>query len=135
MIRLNLLPPEDQGRARGPSKWTTAQGDGPRDSTAPVVWIAVVPAFALAVGVFGHFYHGDIMEPENRRDEAQSVLETLQGEVADPANPPSGCYFHPRCPFAKDICRTTEPPLVQTSPEHLARCHFAAELNLPGVPA
>jgi hypothetical protein len=83
MIRLNLLPPEEQGRARGTSNWTTAQGHGPRDSTAPVVWIAVVPAFALAVGVFGHFYHSDIMEPEKQRDEAQGELETLQGEVAE----------------------------------------------------
>ena len=58
----------------------------------------------------------------------------LKGEVADPANPPTGCYFHPRCPFAQDVCRTTEPPLGEVSPGHLASCHFAAELDLPGVP-
>ena len=58
----------------------------------------------------------------------------LEGEVADPANPPTGCYFHPRCPFAQDVCRTTEPPLGEVSPGHLASCHFAAELDLPGVP-
>lgn len=60
--------------------------------------------------------------------------QTLQGEVADPANPPTGCYFHPRCAFAKDVCRTEEPPLVESSPGHFARCHFANELDLPGVP-
>lgn len=58
----------------------------------------------------------------------------LDGEVADPAHPPSGCYFHPRCPFAKDICRTTEPPLREVAPDHFASCHFAEELELPGVP-
>ena len=58
----------------------------------------------------------------------------LEGEVADPANPPSGCYFHPRCPFAKDICREQEPPLVEVSPGRYVSCHFADEIELPGVP-
>ena len=58
----------------------------------------------------------------------------LQGEVADPANPPSGCYFHPRCPFAQEICRTTEPPLRDLGGGQSAACHFAEDLELPGVP-
>lgn len=57
----------------------------------------------------------------------------LPGEVASPANPPSGCYFHPRCRYAKDICKTENPPLEEISPEHLVRCHFARELKLRGV--
>ena len=67
--------------------------------------------------------------------QVQSQAGALAGEVADPANPPSGCYFHPRCPFAEEICQTTDPPLQETSPGHFAKCHFAAELDLPGVPA
>ena len=59
----------------------------------------------------------------------------LEGEVADPANPPGGCYFHPRCPFAKEICSVQEPPLVQIAPGRYASCHFADEIELPGVPA
>ena len=66
--------------------------------------------------------------------EIQSRGMVLEGEVADPANPPSGCYFHPRCPFAKDICREQEPPLVEVSPGRYASCHFAGEIELPGVP-
>ena len=58
----------------------------------------------------------------------------LEGEVADPANPPSGCYFHPRCPFAQEICRTTEPPLRDLGGGQSAACHFAEDLELPGVP-
>ena len=58
----------------------------------------------------------------------------LEGEVADPANPPSGCYFHPRCPYAQEICRTEDPYLEEVSPGHLARCHFTRELELTGVP-
>jgi peptide/nickel transport system ATP-binding protein len=57
----------------------------------------------------------------------------LPGEVASPANPPSGCYFHPRCRYAKDICSTENPELIEVSPEHLSRCHFAKELTLRGV--
>jgi peptide/nickel transport system ATP-binding protein len=57
----------------------------------------------------------------------------LPGEVASPANPPSGCYFHPRCRYAKDICTTENPELIEVSPEHLSRCHFTKELTLRGV--
>ena len=57
----------------------------------------------------------------------------LPGEVASPANPPSGCYFHPRCRYAKDICSQETPPLVEVEPEHFAACHFAGQLKLRGV--
>ena len=57
----------------------------------------------------------------------------LPGEVASPANPPSGCYFHPRCRYVKEICKTDVPPLVEVSPEHYSACHFANELKLRGV--
>jgi peptide/nickel transport system ATP-binding protein len=57
----------------------------------------------------------------------------LKGEVPSPANPPSGCYFHPRCPHAVDICRTRAPALTELSPGHFASCHRAEELRLPGV--
>jgi peptide/nickel transport system ATP-binding protein len=61
----------------------------------------------------------------------------LEGEVADPANVPSGCAFHPRCVYAAEICRSQEPPQVDIAPAgqppHVARCHFARELNLQGV--
>lgn len=58
----------------------------------------------------------------------------LSGEVANPANPPSGCYFHPRCKYAQDICRQQTPPLAEITPGHYAACHFAQELALTGVP-
>ncbi len=57
----------------------------------------------------------------------------LQGDVPSPANPPSGCVFHPRCRYAKDICSQEKPPLVEVAPGHTARCHFANELDLQGV--
>jgi peptide/nickel transport system ATP-binding protein len=57
----------------------------------------------------------------------------LSGEVADPANPPSGCYFHPRCRYAVEVCRIQEPPLEEVSPGHFVSCHRARELSLVGV--
>jgi peptide/nickel transport system ATP-binding protein len=57
----------------------------------------------------------------------------LHGEVPSPANPPSGCYFHPRCPYAQGVCSTETPPLREIEPDHFAACHFADELSLVGV--
>jgi len=57
----------------------------------------------------------------------------LPGEVASPINPPKGCYFHPRCRYAKDICSIEIPPLKEVEPEHYAACHFAGELSLRGI--
>ena len=58
----------------------------------------------------------------------------LQGEVADPSNPPPGCPFHPRCPYVVDVCKTAVPPLRELR-GHLVACHRAEELKLQGVAA
>ena len=47
----------------------------------------------------------------------------LPGEVPSPLNPPSGCSFHPRCPYAKDICTTTDPALLKGRGGHAVACH------------
>jgi len=57
----------------------------------------------------------------------------LEGEVADPSNPPSGCYFHPRCRYAEERCVTTAPELRELQPGHWVSCHRADELTLQGV--
>lgn len=59
----------------------------------------------------------------------------LPGEVASPIDPPSGCYFHPRCRYAKEICVNENPPLKEVSPEHWSACHYAGELSLRGIVA
>jgi len=57
----------------------------------------------------------------------------LSGEVPSPANPPSGCIFHPRCRFAQEVCKREEPHLEEIKPAHYASCHFARELQLRGI--
>jgi oligopeptide/dipeptide ABC transporter ATP-binding protein len=57
----------------------------------------------------------------------------LKGEVPSPANPPSGCIFHPRCSYAQAVCSQETPPLVETEPDHFVSCHFANELHLKGI--
>lgn len=57
----------------------------------------------------------------------------LPGEVANPADPPSGCYFHPRCNYAQDVCRQQAPAWEEVTPGHFVACHFSQELELKGV--
>jgi peptide/nickel transport system ATP-binding protein len=64
---------------------------------------------------------------------ARSKRIVLAGEVADPSNPPSGCYFHPRCLYAQEVCQVEEPQLKEISSGHYVSCHRAAELTLAGV--
>lgn len=49
----------------------------------------------------------------------------LTGDMPNPANPPSGCPFHTRCPLAQEVCVTDKPAWVEHEPNHFAACHFA----------
>jgi len=57
----------------------------------------------------------------------------LEGDVANPANPPAGCYFHPRCRYAIPRCHVEAPALEDAGEGHLVACHRARELHLAGV--
>ena len=57
----------------------------------------------------------------------------LTGDVPSPANPPSGCRFHPRCRYAQAICSQKEPQLEEVSGGNMVACHFAKELSLQGI--
>jgi peptide/nickel transport system ATP-binding protein len=57
----------------------------------------------------------------------------LQGDVPSPVNPPSGCYFHPRCPYVQDICSKEAPEFRDLGGAHYAACHFAQTLSLQGL--
>lgn len=70
------------------------------------------------------------LEPDRRNNK-----HILSGEVPDPANPPSGCAFHARCPYAKALCKEKTPEWRETPDGHGVACHFADELQLEGVQA
>jgi oligopeptide transport system ATP-binding protein len=67
-----------------------------------------------------------VPDPERRRSRI-----VLQGDVPSPANVPSGCHFHPRCPIAKGVCREEVPPLREVRPGQSAACHFAVPFPIP----
>ena len=84
---------------------------------------------------------GAVPQPDPRK---RHEATPLKGEVPSPANPPSGCYFHTRCPYAQQKCIDETPPLREIatdqggSPEgarrpRLVSCHFAEELELTGA--
>ncbi|MEZ4598559.1 MAG: ATP-binding cassette domain-containing protein [Syntrophotaleaceae bacterium] len=53
----------------------------------------------------------------------------LKGEIPSPINPPQGCRFHPRCPYAREICSHESPALLDKGGGHLAACHFSEEVG------
>jgi peptide/nickel transport system ATP-binding protein len=71
-----------------------------------------------------------VPQPDPRAKKKRIVLE---GELPSPENPPNGCYFHPRCAYAQQVCRDETPELEEIRPGHFARCHFARTLHLQGA--
>jgi oligopeptide/dipeptide ABC transporter ATP-binding protein len=63
----------------------------------------------------------------------QRVRTVVTGEVPSPINPPTGCRFHTRCPFATDVCRTVEPQLSEYAGGHVAACHHPQNVSADEV--
>ena len=85
-----------------------------------------------------HPYTEALLAAVPRSEPGQATeRELLEGEVADAANPPPGCSFHPRCKYATEFCQQEEPPLRNVAPEddprHFVACHFADRLSLRGI--
>src|SRR5690606_13470836 len=57
----------------------------------------------------------------------------LSGDVPNPANPPPGCHFHPRCRFAQDVCKQESPEWRELGPNHWVACHLAEDIELEGI--
>lgn len=69
-----------------------------------------------------HPYTLGLLRSVPRLDRGEEELISITGEPPDLINPPSGCKFHPRCPFASEKCHTEAPPLTEYTPGHLAAC-------------
>ena len=71
-----------------------------------------------------------VPEPEEARATAKVGIK---GELPSPINPPSGCRFRTRCPFAQELCAEEEPQLRSFGPGHVAACHFPLQNYAPGA--
>jgi peptide/nickel transport system ATP-binding protein len=78
-----------------------------------------------------HPYTAALLASLPKPDPLQRHARTIpEGEIANPANPPSGCYFHPRCPYVIDQCKVETPPLEEILPGRYVSCHRAREIEL-----
>lgn len=104
-----------------------------------VMYVGKIVELASSSSLFRrprHPYTEALLSAVPRADPSHSLKRmVLGGEVADPANRPKGCCFHPRCQYAKEICRTDEPPIRRIGDsadgnKHFVACHFAEQLEL-----
>jgi peptide/nickel transport system ATP-binding protein len=102
-----------------------------------VMYVGKVAEMADAEALYNtplHPYTEALMSAVPKADPMyKSDRIVMQGDVADPSNPPPGCYFHPRCRYAEDVCRTKTPEFRELKPDHFVACHRAEELTLRGV--
>jgi peptide/nickel transport system ATP-binding protein len=82
-----------------------------------------------------HPYSEALIGAVPHADGSGFLPEALPGEVPDPASPPSGCRFHPRCPYVFDRCRHEEPPLVPLEGGRAAACWLQPEGAAAAAPA
>ena len=71
-----------------------------------------------------HPYTQALLREVPRLDTRRRQFEPVKGEIPSPLDPPSGCHFHPRCPFATDRCRSEPPRLKEIAPGRFAACHL-----------
>ena len=82
-----------------------------------------------------HPYSEALIAAVPRPDGSGFLPEALPGEVPDPARPPAGCRFHPRCPYSFDRCRVDEPPLIPLADGRTAACWLQPSGAAPAPPA
>ena len=100
------------------------------DSVA-VMYLGRIVEYAKAEDLFRdaqHPYTQTLLEAVPRIDKVQGGFSRIVGDVPSPLDPPSGCHFHPRCPFAQDKCSKVTPELRRISAAEVS-CHYAGELE------
>ena len=102
-----------------------------------VMYLGKIAELATTDALFGepkHPYTEALMSAVPVPDPDWNVERILlEGDVPSPVAPPPGCYFHPRCHYAKDICKTEAPVYRDMGGLHFATCHFADTLNLQKI--
>ena len=97
-----------------------------------VMYAGKIVEYSDAVTVFKnpmHPYTYALLYAVPRLDIRQDKLETIPGEVPSLIDPDESCRFHPRCRYAKEMCRRNAPPDKEVEAGHVVQCHFAGELR------
>ena len=102
-----------------------------------VMYLGKIVELAKAEELFSnpkHPYTEALMSAVPVPDPDYTVQEIiLTGDVPSPVKPPSGCYFHPRCRYAREICKTEAPAYRDLGSEHFVTCHLADLLKLGAI--
>jgi len=102
-----------------------------------VMYLGRIVEYAAADDLFrapGHPYTAALLSAVTDADpRSRGKLVVTEGSVPNPAHPPPGCHFHPRCPHAVGRCRTEAPVLETAAPGRTVACHRAGEITLEGI--
>lgn len=102
-----------------------------------VMYVGRIAEIASSLALFNnplHPYTEALMSSVPRPNpRAQKTRIIMEGDVADPGDPPPGCLFHPRCRYVQERCKIDIPEMRELKPDHFVACHFADELELTGV--
>jgi peptide/nickel transport system ATP-binding protein len=107
-------------------------------NTVSVMYLGQIVESAPTEGLWAmplHPYTEALIGAVPRADGAGTLPEALPGEVPDPARPPAGCRFYPRCPYQHERGREEPPPLVEVAPGRRAACWLQREDEAPAPPA
>jgi peptide/nickel transport system ATP-binding protein len=92
-----------------------------------IMYLGRVVESAPTENIFSHANHPytqALLRQVPRLETRKTRFQPIVGEIPSPLAPPSGCYFHPRCPHAMAKCREEAPPLREIAPGHLSACHL-----------
>jgi peptide/nickel transport system ATP-binding protein len=92
-----------------------------------IMYLGRIVELAPTEELFGtpnHPYTQALLREVPRLDTRRRRFEPVKGEIPSPLDPPSGCHFHPRCPFATERCRSEAPLLKEIAPGRLSACHL-----------
>lgn len=100
-----------------------------------VMYLGVIVEIADSEELYAnpqHYYTRALLSAVPQADpkqERQRQRIILKGDIPAPVNPPAGCPFVSRCPFAQDLCRTQRPTLTELAPGHFVACHYLDRIN------
>lgn len=92
-----------------------------------IMYLGKIVESASTADIFGranHPYTQALLAEIPRMSDRKKIFTSIKGEIPSPLNPPSGCYFHPRCPHAFERCKTEVPLLKEIGPQHSSACHL-----------